>query len=208
VSGTTYAPLEGRERLAAHMDNLLATARLIRDPFEQSFLLLGHISYLPAVVDVNTRVARLASIIPLIANDYIPQSFVDADKNDYMKALICFYEFNEVEPLAELYVWSYLRTCEHYDTSVQVLGFDELAVLYRPQRRALISQIVKSLVAMPDVPAFVADHMPSEVKQGHREKFKQDLMNELERLDVIRIAGLGIDRKELQAWLERNRQGS
>jgi Fic family protein len=207
VSGTTYVPLEGRERLEERLQNLLRLAAGIQDPFEQSFFLLGHISYLQAFIDVNKRVARLASIIPLIRNDYIPQSFVDANKNDYTNALACFYEFKEVLPLAELYVWSYLRSCQHYDTSVQVLGFDEIAVLYRPQRRALIGEIVKSLIAMSAVPDFLSAHIPREIKPEHREKFQDDVMTDLKQLDVTRLPGLGVDRAGLQAWLDANKVG-
>lgn len=201
VSGTTYVPLEGRVRLAQQLDELLFKARDIEDPFEQSFFLLGHVSYLQAFVDVNKRVARLTSIVPLIQHDYVPQSFVDADKSDYMKALICFYEFNEVQPLAELYCWSYLRTCQHYDTSVQVLGFDEIAVLYRAQRRALVAEIVRSLVPRSKAEAYLAKHIPAEVREEHREKFLHDALIEVERLDVPRSAGLGIDRAQLEDWL-------
>ena len=205
VSGTTYVPLEGRQRLAGHLHSLLKQAGDIADPFEQSFFLLGHISYLQAFADVNKRLARLASIIPLIKNDYVPQSFVDADKDDYAKALICFYEFNEVLPLAELYSWSYIRSCQHYDTSVEVLGFDEIAVIYRPQRRVLVGQIVKSLLPLSEVPAFLAAHLPGEVKPEHREKFEHDVITDLKQLDVARLPGLGVDRAELKAWLDANK---
>jgi fido (protein-threonine AMPylation protein) len=122
VSGTTYSPLEGRERLTRMLRELLEKARAIADPFEQSFFLLGHVAYLQPFIDVNTRTARLASIIPLITQDFVPQSFVDADKTDYLRATIAFYELNETGPLAELYCWSYERTCRHFDTSVQVVG--------------------------------------------------------------------------------------
>ena len=202
VSGTTYAPLEGRDRLARHLQSLLKTASRIEDPFEQSFFLLAHLSYLQAFIDVNKRVARLASVIPLIRDDFVPQSFVDADKNDYMNALICVYEFNEVRPLAELYTWSYLRTCEHYNVSVQVLGFDELAVLYRAQRRALVGEIVRTLTPLSRVPAFLKKHMPRDIATEHREKFGQDLLTDLKQLNVTRLPGLGVDKRQLQAWLD------
>lgn len=80
VSGTTYAPLEGRERLSRLLMQLIEKANRIEDPFEQSFFLLGH----------NKRTARLACVIPLI-------------KHDYLQATIVFYELNEVAPLADLY---------------------------------------------------------------------------------------------------------
>jgi Fic family protein len=129
----------------------LDTARRIDDPFEQSFFLLGHVAYLQAFMDVNKRTARLASIIPLITQDYVPQSFVDVSKDDYLKAIIVFYELNDVRPLAELYCWAYRRSCLHFDTSVQVVGFDEIAARYRPLRRALVAELVRSLLPPEEV---------------------------------------------------------
>jgi hypothetical protein len=202
VSGTTYSPLEGRERLSRLLNQLLEKARRIEDPFEQSFFLLGHIAYLQAFVDVNKRTARLASIIPLIAHDYVPQSFVDVGKSDYLKATIVFYELNEVSPLAELYCWSYRRSCQHFDTSVQVMGFDELAALYRPQRRALVADLVRKLVPPDRVRAYLNAHMPSQIDTRHQEKFRQDALAELQHLDASRMGGLGITREQLQEWLK------
>jgi len=51
----------------------------------RAFFSSAHISYLQAFVDVNKRTARLASIIPLITQDYVPQSFVDVSKDDYLR---------------------------------------------------------------------------------------------------------------------------
>jgi hypothetical protein len=201
VGGTTYAPLEGRERLSRLLRALLDKARLIEDPFEQSFFLLGHISYLQAFVDVNKRTARLASIIPLIANDYVPQSFVDVDKSTYLKATLVFYEFNEVGPLADLYCWSYRRSCQHFDTSVQVLGFDEIAALYRPQRRAMVAELVRGMVPPEKALAYIDTHLPPQIEVQHQGKFRQDVLAELAHLDAARMGGLGITRTQLEGWL-------
>jgi Fic family protein len=201
VTGTTYAPLEGKERLTRLLNQLLDTARRIDDPFEQSLFLLGHIAYLQAFVDVNKRTARLASIIPLITQDYVPQSFVDVSKDDYLKATIVFYELNDVRPLAELYCWAYQRSCLHFDTSVQVVGFDEIAARYRPLRRRLVAELVRSLVPPAEVARFIEASMTDEVQPQHREKFKQDVLAELDHLDISRMGGLGITREQLEAWL-------
>jgi hypothetical protein len=207
VSGTTYAPLEGRDRLTRLLRQLLEKARRIEDPFEQSFFLLGHIAYLQAFVDVNKRTARLASIIPLITNDHVPQSFVDVDKGDYLNATIAFYELNETGPLADLYCFSYRRSCQHFDTSVQVVGFDEIAALYRPQRRAIVSEIVRTLIPPGEAMNLIEARMTDAIEPQHRDKFMQDVLAELENLDVSRIAGLGISREQLDAWLKlRDRQ--
>ena len=208
ITGTTYAPLEGKERLTQLLNRLLDTARRIRDPFEQSVFLLGHISYLQAFVDVNKRTARLASIIPLITQDYVPQSFVDVDKEDYLKATIVFYELNDARPLADLYCWAYRRSCLHFDTTVQVVGFDEIAALYRPLRRALVAELVRSLVPPEEVMGFIESHIADEIQPQHRDKFKQDVLAELDNLDASRMGGLGITREQLQAWLNLRARGS
>jgi Fic family protein len=206
VSGTTYAPLDGRERLTRLLVLLLERARAITDPFEQSFFLLVHISYLQAFVDVNKRTARLASIIRLIRGDYVPQSFVDVDQDAYLKATIAVYEFNEVGPLADIYAWSYRRSCQRFDTTVQVVGFDEIAALYRQSRRALVTDLVRAKVPRDKVAEWLPAHVPDNVEPQHREKFISDVHAELENLDASRIGGLGITREELAAWQELRHQ--
>ena len=69
MGGTTYAPLDGRERLTRLLLSLLEKGRAITNPFEQSFFLLVHLSYLQAFVDVNKRTARLASTISVFNPD-------------------------------------------------------------------------------------------------------------------------------------------
>jgi Fic family protein len=206
VSGTTYAPLDGRDRLTRLLHLLLEKAQAITDPFEQSFFLLVHISYLQAFVDVNKRTARLASIIPLIRGDYVPQSFVDVDQDAYLKATIAVYELNEVGPLADVYAWSYQRTCQRFETTAQVVGFDEIAALYRQPRRALVTDLVRAKVPQDKVAEWITAHVTGNVEPQHREKFISDVVAELENLDASRIGGLGITREELEAWQELRNQ--
>ncbi|HWS69920.1 MAG TPA: Fic family protein [Steroidobacteraceae bacterium] len=207
VSGTTYAPIDGRARLTRLLFIVLEKARAITNPFEQSLFLLVHISYLQAFIDVNKRTARLVSIIPLIAADYVPQSFVEVDQRAYLGATIAVYELNEVAPLADLYVWCYQRSCQRFDTNVQVVGFDEIAALYRTQRRALVTLLVRAK-EMPDkVAEWITANVPKDVQPHHREKFISDVLAEVENLDASRIGGLGITPQELEVWRRLRRQG-
>ena len=200
VSGTTYAPIDGRERLTRLLFLVLEKARAIEDPFEQSLFLLVHISYLQAFIDVNKRTARLASIIPLIRGDYVLQSFVEVNQLAYLSATIAVYELNEVEPLADVYVWCYRRSCQRFDTTVHVVGFDEVAALYRTQRRALVTDLVRAKVPPDKVAEWVTANVPSDVEPQHREKFVSDVVAEVENLDASRIGGLGITQQELEGW--------
>jgi Fic family protein len=200
VSGTTYAPIDGRARLTQLLFSVLEKARAIRNPFEQSLFLLVHISYLQAFIDVNKRTARLASIIPLIAGDYVPQSFVEVDQRAYLSATIAIYELNQAEPLADVYVWCYQRSCQRFDANVQVVGFDEVAALYRTQRRALVTELVRAKVVPDKVAEWITANVPKDVEPKHRQKFFSDVLAEVENLDASRIGGLGITPQELEAW--------
>lgn len=200
VSASTYSPLEGRERLTALLRRTLNKARDIADPFEQSLFLLAQISYLQPFIDVNKRTARLASIIPLIKGDYVPQSFVDMDQGAYLNATIIVYELNQLGPLADLYAWSYRRSCQRYDTTLQVVGFDEIAARYRTERRAMVTDLVRNKVLPERVADWVVANVPANIEPQHREKFIGDVLSEIEHLDVSRIGGLGITREQLEAW--------
>ncbi len=48
---------------------------------------------------------------------------------------------------------------------------------------------------------FIEAHITDQVQPQHRDKFKQDVLAELDHLDISRVGGLGITRKQLEAWL-------
>jgi Fic family protein len=118
IGGSTYIPFEDPKQLQLQLEKIAEKAAVILDPFEQSFFLLVHISYLQAFVDVNKRTARLSANIPLITRNLVPLVFSDVEVKDYMSAMIAIYELQDVRPLLDLYVYSYLRTCVAYDSTV------------------------------------------------------------------------------------------
>lgn len=126
ISSSTYIPLEGKQQLTTQLNCLVSKAQQIQEPYEQSFFLLVHLSYLQAFIDVNKRTARLTANIPMVRHNFIPVSFNDIAIDDYNSALIACYELNQMEPLAQLYIWSYLRSCKHYQIRAQSLGIDTL----------------------------------------------------------------------------------
>jgi hypothetical protein len=109
--------------------------------------------------------------------------------------------------LADLYVWSYQRSCQRFDINVQVVGFDEIAALYRTQRRALVMQLVRAKVAPVKAAEWITANVPKDVEPQHREKFITDVLAEVENLDASRIGGLGITPQELEVWRGLRRRG-
>lgn len=114
IHGSVYAPQSMKFILEELLEQIIKTAIAIADPFEQSFFLMVHLSYLQAFGDVNKRVSRLAANIPLIQHNLCPLSFVDVPEKTYIEGLLGVYELNRVELLRDVYVWAYIRSCKQY----------------------------------------------------------------------------------------------
>lgn len=200
IASSTYMPMDNRERLETQLTRIADKAQRIHDPFEQSFFLLVHIAYLQAFIDVNKRTARLACNIPLVRHNLVPLSFNDIDKDDYASAVLVTYEQQETCPLAELYVWSYLRSCQLYSVTAEAIGIDPLRVQYRQIRRGVIRDIVQHTLHGEALESYIQQQVTALVPAIHQEKFMADLRYDLEHLAPHNIAGMGFSRQELEQW--------
>ncbi len=98
IGQSTYRPLGNPHVLKELFELILQKARKIKDPFEQSFFLLVHLSCLQAFEDVNKGTSRLSCNIPFIKSNLCPLSFTDVARDDYTAALLALYEKNDVRP--------------------------------------------------------------------------------------------------------------
>lgn len=202
IGGSTYIPFENPKQLQLQLDKITEKATMISDPFEQSLFLLVHISYLQAFADVNKRTARLAANASLITGNLVPLAFSDVEVQDYMSAMIAIYELQDVRPLIDLYVYSYLRTCAAYDSTVKVLGFDEVRVRYRQERRRVIREVIlKGLVGV-QLEEYIRSEAIKNLPVQARERFIEDIFEDLEQIDESRLVGLGVSPDQLANWLQ------
>lgn len=200
ISSSTYMPWEGRIRLEGLLQVIADKAAHIRDPFEQSLFLLAHIAYLQGFIDVNKRTSRMAANIPLVRYNMVPLSFDDISAADYASAVIAVYELNDVGPLADLYVWSYLRSCSRYGAVAESVSIDTLRVLLRPQRRVLIALIISEQMhgeSLEAALAQAAQKLPAE----QQEKFAEDVRYDLQHISNVSIGGMGVTPQQLGQWL-------
>ncbi len=202
IGQSSYRPLNNPHQLKELFELILFKARKIEDPFEQSFFLLVHLSYLQAFEDVNKRTSRLSCNIPFIKENFCPLSFTDVSRDDYTAALLTIYEKNNVEPLMELYVWAYLRSCEQYDVVKKSLGeIDVFRIQYRQQRKQVMGLVVKKgLHGKPAealIEAFCQKHEIKDVA-----KFTAMTLADLSTLHAGAIIGLGIIEAQLNKWME------
>ena len=199
IGGSAYIPFEDPKQLEFQLNQIIKKASLIEDPYEQSLFLLVHLSYLQAFTDVNKRTARLATNIPLIKHNLVPLSFNDVEREDYTSAIIAIYELQNTKPILDLYLFSYMRTCQMYDATLKAVGFDEIRVRYREQRRALIRDIILRGLFGKAARDYIRAY-PLQKKEDQA-SFIEDVLEDLQDMDESRIVGLGITLEELKTWL-------
>ncbi|MCD6044894.1 MAG: hypothetical protein K0R48_57 [Gammaproteobacteria bacterium] len=200
ISLSTYILVEGEKRLLQLLECIVETASKIRDPFEQSFFLLVHIAYLQPFIDVNKRTARLCSNIPLIKNSLIPLSFNDVDKDEYISSMIAIYEYNDTRPLAELYIWSYLRSCQQYQALSVEVGIDMIHVRYRQLQRKLIAKMIQEKITGTAIKVAIQEFARKNVPDEDQEAFIDNTQHQVDTLEEYKIVGMGISVQEFLAW--------
>ncbi len=205
IGGSTYIPFEDPKRLEQQLEKIAAKSASIEDPYEKSIFLLIHISYLQAFTDVNKRTARLAANISLIRGNLVPLAFSDVRVEDYMSAMIAIYELQDVRPLVDLYVYSYLRTCAAYDSTINAMGFDEVRVNRRQERRAVVREVILQGLVGERLRKFVDVEANRRVPALDRVDFTEDVLEDLEQIDESRLAGLGVTLEQLKVWKQLKR---
>lgn len=201
IGQSTYKPLNNPHVLKELLELILFKARKIEDPFEQSFFLLVHLSYLQAFADVNKRTSRLSCNIPFIKENLCPLSFVDVARDDYTAALLAVYEKNNIEPMLELYAWAYIRSCEQYGVVKKSLGeIDPFRIHYRQQRKAVMGLVVKQSLhgkkAEELIEVFCQQHGIEDAA-----KFTAMTLADLSTLHAGAMIGLAITEAQLNQWL-------
>ncbi len=120
----------------------------------------------------------------------------------YSAAVIAVYELQRVEPILELYGHSYLRTCAAYDATAESLGFDEIRVRYREQRRRVVREVILQSLHGEVMKSFVASELVKLVPVQVRRAVIEDAMDDLTHMSQMAIAGLGITSDQLDTWLK------
>ena len=114
VTGTNYRPLDNEYQIREALED---TCRLIsgkENVFEKALLALVLLSYIQAFADGNKRTARITSNAILIANRYCPISFRSVDSVDYKKAMLIFYEQNNISAFKKIFIDQFAFAVDTY----------------------------------------------------------------------------------------------
>lgn len=107
ISGTNYRPIDNEFQIKEALSLTCDLINKKENVFEQAFLALILISYIQPFVDGNKRIARIVSNAILINHKYCPISFRTVDSIDYKKAMLLFYEQNNITNFKKIFVEQY-----------------------------------------------------------------------------------------------------
>ncbi len=107
ISGTNYRPLDNEFQIKEALSLTTDLINMKENVFEQALIALILISYIQPFVDGNKRTARIVSNALLINHNYCPISFRTVDSVDYKKALLLFYEQNNITAFKKIFIEQY-----------------------------------------------------------------------------------------------------
>lgn len=104
ISGTNYRPLDNEFQITEALQNACDVINGKESVFEKALLALVLISYIQPFMDGNKRTARIISNAILINMGYCPLSFRTVNSIDYKKAMLLFYEQNNLSNFKEIFI--------------------------------------------------------------------------------------------------------
>ena len=107
ISGTNYRPIDNEFQIKEALSLTCDLINKKENVFEQTLLAIILISYIQPFVDGNKRTARIVSNAILINHKYCPISFRTVDSVDYKKAMLLFYEQNNITSFKKIFIEQY-----------------------------------------------------------------------------------------------------
>lgn len=104
ITGTKYLPLDNKWQIEEALNKLMVQTKKIKSVPEKALIFLAVIAYLQPFTDGNKRTSRMISNAILLSNGYYPLSYRSVDEVEYKKALILFYEQNNLYHLKRIFL--------------------------------------------------------------------------------------------------------
>ena len=104
ISGTNYKPIDNEYQLKEAVEEMCMAINTTANVFTKALLALALISYIQPFADGNKRTARIISNALLIQHLHCPISFRTANPADYKKAMLLFYEQNNISAIKSIFI--------------------------------------------------------------------------------------------------------
>ncbi|MGL1886524.1 MAG: Fic family protein [Reichenbachiella sp.] len=103
ISGTNYKPLDNEFQIREALSMTCDLINSKESVFDKALLALILISYIQPFMDGNKRTARIVSNSILMNFKHCPLSFRTVDSIDYKKAMLLFYEQNNISSFKNIF---------------------------------------------------------------------------------------------------------
>lgn len=114
ITGTNYKPLDNEFQIKEALEETCQLVNETKDIFEKAIILMLLIAYIQPFVDGNKRTSRLGGNAILQSFDSCPLSYRSMDEIEYKKAILLFYEQNNISYFKELFLKQFEFAVENY----------------------------------------------------------------------------------------------
>jgi Fic family protein len=114
ITGTNYKPLDNEFQIKEALEKTCQKVNETKDVFEKAVILMLLIAYIQPFVDGNKRTSRLGGNAILQSFNSCPLSYRSMDEVEYKKAVLLFYEQNNISYFKELFLKQFEFAVENY----------------------------------------------------------------------------------------------
>lgn len=114
ITGTNYKPLDNEFQIREALEETCKLVNRTENVFEKAVVLMLLIAYIQPFVDGNKRTSRLSGNAILQSFNSCPLSYRSMDEIEYKKAVLLFYEQNNVSYFKELFLKQFEFAVENY----------------------------------------------------------------------------------------------
>lgn len=114
ITGTKYRPLDNEAQIKEALQNMVTLINKKELFFEKALLISILIAYIQIFEDGNKRTSRMISNAILLAHNSIPLSYRIVNVEEYKKAVILFYEINNLSYFKHMFIEQFEDAVNNY----------------------------------------------------------------------------------------------
>ncbi len=114
ITGTKYRPLDNEHQIKEALKKTVDLINKKESFFEKALLISVLIAYMQIFEDGNKRTSRMISNAILLAHNSIPLSYRIVDVEEYKKAVILFYELNNISYFKQIFIKQFEDAVNNY----------------------------------------------------------------------------------------------
>lgn len=114
ITGTNYTPPENEFLIEEYLEKTVRLVNSKKSVYEKALITVLLLSYIQAFEDGNKRTARLTANAVLMAYNLCPLSYRSIKPTDYKKAMLLFYEVNNITAFKKIFMEQYQFAVDTY----------------------------------------------------------------------------------------------